>query len=66
MSWRKHDEEEEMPGLRLGNVFQLPSRRISRRWIRSRAKPGFVLEALCEQTNLFWREMKINKMYTEI
>jgi len=26
----------------------------------------FFLEALCAQTNLFWREMKINKMYTEI
>ena len=24
-----------MPDLRLGNVFQLPSRRISRRWTRS-------------------------------
>ena len=24
------------------------------------------LEALCAQTNLFWREMKINNMYTEI
>ena len=26
----------------------------------------FFLEALCAQTNLFWREMKINNMYTEI
>ena len=29
------DEEERIPDLRLGNVFQLPSRRISRRWTRS-------------------------------
>ena len=35
MSWRKKDEEERIPDLRLGNVFQLPSRRISRRWTRS-------------------------------
>ena len=26
----------------------------------------FFLEAFCAQTNLFWREMKINIMYTEI
>ena len=32
MSWRKNDEEERMPDLRLANVFQLPSRRISRGW----------------------------------
>ena len=25
----------------------------------------FFLEALCAQTNLFWREMKINKLYSE-
>ena len=24
------------------------------------------LDALCAQTNLFWREMKINNRYTEI
>ena len=33
-SRRKKDEEEKMPDLRLGNVFQLPCRRISRRWTR--------------------------------
>ena len=65
MSWRKNDEEERMPDLRLGNVFQLPSRRISRRWTRSGTNLVIFLEALCAQTNLFWREMKINKMYTE-
>ena len=27
--------------------------------------PSFSLEALCAQTNLFWREMKINNMYTK-
>ena len=31
----KKDEEKKMPDLRLGNVFQLPCRRISRRWTRS-------------------------------
>ena len=69
MSWEKNDEEEKvekMPDLRLGNVFQLPSRRISRRWTGSGTNLVIFLEALCAQTNLFWREMKINNMYTEI
>ena len=55
-----------MPDLCLGNVLQLPSQCISGRWTRSKKKLVIFLEALCEQTNLFWREMKINKMYTEI
>ena len=63
LSWRKYDEEEKKPDLRLGNVFQLPSRRISRRWTRSGTNLVIFLEALCAQTNLFWREMKIKKMY---
>ena len=46
-----------MPDLRLGNVFQLPSQRISRRWNRSGTNLGIFLGALCAQTNLFWREM---------
>ena len=54
-----------MQDLRLGNVFHLPSRRFSRNWTRSGKSCGF-LEALCAQTNLFWREIKINSMYTEI
>ena len=65
-SWEKNDEEEKKPDLRLGNVFQLPSQRISRRWTRSGTNLVIFLEALCAQTNLFWREMKINNMYTEI
>ena len=52
--------------IRLGNVFQLPSRRIPRRWTRSGKNLVIFLEALCAQSNLFWREMKINNMYTEI
>ena len=52
-----------MSDLRLGNVFQLPSRRISIRWTRSGTNLVIFLEALCAQTNLFWREMKIKKMY---
>ena len=55
-----------MPDLRLGNVFQLPSRRISRRWTRSGTTLVIFLEALCAKTNLFWREMKINKMYSVV
>ena len=43
------------------DVFQLPSRRISRRWTRSETNVVIFLQALCAQTNLFWREMK--KMY---
>ena len=67
MSWGKKDEEEKkMPDLRLGNVFQLPSRRISRRWTRSETNLVMFLEALCTQTSLFWREIKIDNMYTEI
>ena len=54
-----------MPDLRLGNVFQLPSRRISRRWTRSATNLVIVLGALCAQTNLFWREMKMKKMYVK-
>ena len=45
--------------------FQLQSRRISRRWTRSGTNLVIFLEVLCVQANLFWREMKINKMYTE-
>ena len=52
-----------MPDLRLGNVFQPPSRRISRRWTRSGTNLVIFLGALCGQTNLFWREMKVKKMY---
>ena len=52
-----------MPDLRLGNVFQLLSRRISRRWTRTGTNLVIFLGALCAQTNLFWREMKIKKMY---
>ena len=49
-----------MPDLFLGNVFQLPRRRISRRWTRRGTNLVNFLEALCEQqTNLFRREMKI-------
>ena len=52
-----------MPDLRLGNVFQLPSLRISRRWTRSGTNLVIFLGALCAQTNFFWREMKSKKMY---
>ena len=66
MSWGKNNEEEKMPDLRLGTVvFHLPSRRISRRWTLSGTNLVSFLEALCAQTNLVWREMKINNMYTE-
>ena len=54
-----------MPDLRLGNVSQLPRRRISRRWTRSGTNVVIFLGALCEQTNLFWRERKIKKMYLQ-
>ena len=52
-----------MPDLCLGNVFQLPSWCISRRWTGSGINLVIFLGALCAQTNLFWREMKIKKMY---
>ena len=52
-----------MLDLRLGNVFELPSGHISRRWSRSGTNLVIFLGALCAQTNLFWREMKIKKMY---
>ena len=56
-----------MTDLRLGNVFQLPNRHISRRWTRSGTNLVIFLEALCAHTYLFWREMKIyDNMYTEI
>ena len=50
-----------MPDLRLGNVFQLPSQRISRRWTRSGTNLVIFLEALSAQTNLFWREIRLTK-----
>ena len=59
LSWGKY----EMPDFRLGNVFQLPSRRISRRWTRSGMNLVICLEALGAQTHLFWCEMMIKKMY---
>ena len=46
-----------MPDLRFGNVFQLPSRRISRRWARSGTNLVIFLEAFSAQTNLFWHEI---------
>ena len=36
---------------------------ISRRWTGSGTNLVIFLGALCVQTNLFWREMKIKKMY---
>ena len=48
-----------MPDLRLGNVSQLPSRRISRRWTRSGTNLVIFLEALCAQTNLFWAKCRL-------
>ena len=52
----KNDEEKKTPDLPLGNVCQLPSRRISRRWSRSGINLVIFLEALYAQINLFWRE----------
>ena len=52
-----------MPDLRVGKVFQLPIRRIPRRWTPSGTNLVIFLEALCAQTNLFWREMKIKNMH---
>ena len=57
---KKRRGGKKMPDLRLGNVFQLPSRRISRRWTRSGTNLVIFLDALWKQTNLFWREMKMN------
>ena len=68
MSWRINDEEEKRPDLRLIDVFQLPSRRIAKLKVDSKwDKPcDFFRSPLRAQTNLFWREMKIDKMYAEI
>ena len=52
-----------MSDLRLGNVFQLSSRRISKKWTRSGTNLVIFLGALYAQTNLFWGEVKIKKMY---
>ena len=40
-----------MPDLRLGNVFQLPSQRISRRWTRSGTNLVIFSEALSLQAS---------------
>ena len=47
-----------MPDLPLGNVSQLPSRRIFRRWTRGGTNLVIFLDALCAQINLFWRELR--------
>ena len=52
-----------MPDLRRGNGFLVPSRRISRSLNRSGTNLVIFLGALCTQITLFWREMKIKKMY---
>ena len=65
MSWEEMTGKKKMTDLRLGNVFQLPSRCISRRWTRSGTNLVIFLEAICAQTNLFWREMKILKSNTQ-
>ena len=65
MSWEETTGKKKMTDLRLDNVFQLPSRRISRRWTRSGTNLVIFLEAICAQTNLFWREMKILKSSTQ-
>ena len=54
-----------MPDLRLSNVFQLPRQRISRGWTRRGTNLVNFLEALFEQTDLFWREMKILMCFFE-
>ena len=54
-----------MPDLRQGNVSQLPRWRISRGWTRSGTNVVIFLGALCAQTNLFWRERKIKKIYLQ-
>ena len=61
MSWEETTGKKKMTDLCLGNVFQLTSRRISRKWTRSGTNLVIFLEAICAQTNLFWREMKILK-----
>ena len=58
MSWEETTGKKKTD-LHLDNVFQLPSRRISRRWTRSGTNLVIFLEAICAQTNLFWCEMKI-------
>ena len=59
MSWEEMTGKKKMTDLRLDNVFEPPSRRISRRWTRSGTDLVIFLEAICAQTNLFWCEMKI-------
>ena len=59
MSWEETTGKKKVTDLRLDNVFQLPSRRISRRWTRSGTNLVIFLEAICAQTNLFWCERKI-------
>ena len=58
---KKKNEEERIPDLHFGSVFQLASQHISRRWTQSGTNIVIFLEAFCAQTNLFWCE----KMYTE-
>ena len=65
MSWEETTGKKKMTDLRLDSVFQLPSRRISRKWTRSGTNLVFFVEAICAQTNLFWREMKILKSSTQ-
>ena len=61
----KNDEKERMPDLRLGNVSSYQAGVSPEGGLEVGQTLWFFLEVLCEQANLFWREMKINKMYTE-
>ena len=48
-----------MSDLRLGNIFQLASRHIFRRWTRSGTNLVIFLEAFCAQTNIIYSGVKL-------
>ena len=68
MSWGKNDEEEKKCQIFASVMYSIYQTRVSPEGgLEVGQTLWFFLEALCAQTNLFWREMKINNTYiTEI
>ena len=66
MLWEKNDEEEKCQIFASAMYSSYQARVSPEGGLKVGQSLSFFFEALCAQTNLFWRRMKINNMYTEI
>ena len=67
MSWEKNDEEKKKCQIFASVMYSSYQAGVSPEGgLEVGQTLWFFLEALCAQTNLFWSEMKIDNMYTEI